>query len=84
MKLRIPKPVPEIAAPQGDHQSNLLRWLTDRRTAEYFGDTFKLRADVLAAVITGGNLAEVARQHGVTRAAASKSARRAKALFGNL
>jgi hypothetical protein len=82
MKLRLPTPLPEIA-PKGE-STNLVRWLTDARTAEYFGDTFKLRADVLAAVITGGNLAAVARQHGVTRAAASKSARRAKAIFGNL
>ena len=62
----------------------LTAWLTDPRTAEYFGATFKLRADVLAAVITGGNLAAVARQHGVTRAATSKQARRAKSIYGNL
>ena len=60
---------------------NLKQWLTDPRTAEYFGKTFKLRADVLAAVIAGGNLAEIARQHGVSRAAASKQARRATAIF---
>jgi hypothetical protein len=63
-------------------KNNLLEWLTDPRTAEYFGPTFRLRADVLAAVITGGNLAEVARQHGVTRAAAAKNSSRAKRIFG--
>jgi hypothetical protein len=62
----------------------LTAWLTDPRSAEYFGDTFKLRAAVLAALITGGNLAEVGRQHGVTRAAASKQGRRAKSIYGNL
>jgi hypothetical protein len=62
----------------------LTAWLTDPRTAEYFGDTFALRADVLNAVINGGNLAAVARQHDVTRAAASKQARRAKTIYGNL
>jgi hypothetical protein len=62
----------------------LLQWLTDPRTAEYFGPTFRLRADVLAAVITGGNLAEVARQHDVTRAAAAKNSSRAKRIFGEL
>lgn len=64
-------------------KNNLLEWLTDPRTAEYFGPTFRLRADVLAAVITGGNLAEVARQHGVTRAAAAKNSSRAKRIFGD-
>ncbi|HUZ07477.1 MAG TPA: hypothetical protein VMV89_08305 [Candidatus Paceibacterota bacterium] len=63
---------------------NLIQWLTDPRTAAYFGDTFKLRADVLAAIITGGNLAAVARQHGVTRAATSKQGRRVRAIFGEL
>ena len=84
MRIQIPVSQPEIAAPQGDPHSNLAKWLLDPRTQEYFGDTFKLRADCLAAVITGDNLAAVARRHGVTRAAASKSARRAQKLFGNL
>ncbi len=65
-------------------QDHLVHWLTDPKTAEYFGDTFKLRADVLNAVITGGNLAAVARQHGVTKQAASKQARRARSIYGDL
>ena len=65
------------------HESNLTAWLLDPRTAQYFGSTFKLRADVLAAVITGTKLAAVARQHGVTRAAASKQARLARCIFGS-
>jgi len=78
------KPIspPEIAVHQGD-ENNLIRWLSDPRGQKYFGHTFTLRADVLVAVITGGNLAAVARQHGVTRAAASKQARLAKSIFGN-
>lgn len=64
-------------------QNHILEWLNDPRMAEYLGPTFKLRADVLATVITGGNLAAVARQHGVTRAAAAKNAHRAKAIFGD-
>ncbi|MEI9961791.1 MAG: hypothetical protein WDM76_11840 [Limisphaerales bacterium] len=63
--------------------ANLIHWLTDPRTLEYFGPTFRLRADVLAAVITNGNMAAVARQHGVTRAAAAKNSRRAKRIFGD-
>lgn len=65
------------------HTDHLIEWLTDPRTAEYFGPTFRLRADVLAGAITGGNLAKIARQHGVTRAAAAKNARRAKQIFGD-
>jgi hypothetical protein len=63
--------------------NHILEWLNDPRTAEYFGSTFKLRADVLAAVITNGNMAAVARQHGVTRAAAAKNSSRAKRIFGD-
>jgi hypothetical protein len=58
--------------------------LTDPRTAQYFGEAWKLKAGVLAAVITGGNLAGVALEHGVTAEAAYKYARRAKALFPTL
>ena len=65
-------------------QNYILEWLNDPRTAEYFGPTYRLRADVLAAVITGGNLAEVARQHNVTRAAAAKNSKRAKRIFGDV
>jgi hypothetical protein len=64
--------------------TNLARWLTDARTAEFFGPSFAFRADVLACVIEGGNLSAIARQHGLTRAAASKQARRAKSIFGDL
>ena len=65
------------------NQNYLLEWLLDPRTAEYFGPTYRLRADVLAAYIQGGNLSVVARAHGVTRAAATKNGRRAQRIFGN-
>jgi hypothetical protein len=84
MNLPIPTFPPEVTASPAEPNSNLAAWLSDPRTAQYFGDTFKLRADVLAAVITRGNLAAVARLHGVTRAATSKTARLAKSIFGNL
>jgi hypothetical protein len=84
MRITVKPPAIEHSAPPGEQESHLAAWLTDPRTAEYFGTTFRLRADVLAAVITRGNLAAVARQHGVSRAAASKQARLAKSIFGNL
>jgi len=63
---------------------NLAAWLTDPRTAEYFGESWAFKADILEAVINGQKLAPVARQHGVTRSAASKQAGRARAIFGEL
>jgi transposase-like protein len=59
----------------------LLQWINHPETADYFGKAFKLKAAVLTALVTGSSLADVARRHGVTRQAASKEARRAKALF---
>ena len=83
MKTDHPTPQPDFTANPGEPDSNLARWLTDARTAEYFGgDTFRLRADVLAAVIIGGNLAAVARQHGVSKQAAWKQSKRTRDVFG--
>jgi hypothetical protein len=60
---------------------NLAAWLTSPESKVYFGAAWALKADVLAAVITGGNLSDVAREHRVTRAAASAQAVRAKSIF---
>ena len=79
-----PTPPPDFAVSPGEPNTNLARWLTDARTAEFFGQSFTLKADVLACLIRRGNLSDVARAHGLTRAAASKQARRAKALFGDM
>lgn len=84
MNLPIPTFPPEFTASPAEPNSNLARWLTDARTAEFFGASFTLKADVLACLIQRGNLSDVARAHGLTRAAASKQARRAKALFGDM
>lgn len=80
------------AAPLGSDESAsavsgngyLAAWFFHDRADEFFGESFGLKMDVLACLIQRGNLAEVARRHGVTRAAASKQARRARALFGEL
>ena len=78
-----PTPTPKHA-PQVGPNSHLAAWLAHPATAEYFGESFTLKADVLACLIRRGNLSAVARTHGLTRAAASKQARRAKALFGDM
>lgn len=47
----------------------------------YFGGAFELKRDVLTALIYGGNLAEIGRKHGCTRAAVSKQLCRARRIF---
>ena len=62
--------------------SNLDRWLTDARTVEFFGPSWQLKADILRHLIEGGgSLAEIARQHHVSRSAVSKHFRTAKAIW---
>jgi hypothetical protein len=81
MKLRLPTPPAELAI-QGEHEANLVKWLLDPRSQEFFGTTFTRRAAVLAAVVSGRSLAAVAREHGISKQAAWKQGQRAKAAFG--
>lgn len=63
--------------------NNLLSWLKDPRSDEFFGRSFVIKFEVLAHHMTGqGTLAEIARRHGVTKAAMTRHARRARELFG--
>jgi hypothetical protein len=59
-------------------------WLLDPRAEKYFGGSFRLKLEVLACAIDGGNVSAVARERGVTRQAASKHARKAWEVFGFL
>ena len=61
--------------------NNLVQWLTNPLASAYFGRAFALKADVLAGVITGANLAEIAKRHGVTRQAATMQAIRARKML---
>lgn len=62
--------------------ANLTSWLSGPEAANFFGRTFTLRLAVLSAVVTGApSLAEVARAHGISRAAASKQGRKARAML---
>jgi hypothetical protein len=64
--------------------ANLTAWLSDPRGQQYFGRTFTVRAAVLAHILTGtGTLADVAREHKISRQAAHKHYRRAIALYGS-
>jgi hypothetical protein len=61
---------------------NLLAWLTDPRTAEYFGTTFTVKADVLAHLLTGdGTLADIGRRRGISRQAVHKHAVKARKIY---
>ncbi len=61
---------------------NLIQWLSDPKSAEYFGRSFAIRADVLAHLITGaGSLAEIGRTHGVSRQAVQKHAAKSRAIY---
>jgi AraC-like DNA-binding protein len=63
--------------------NNLTAWLSDPRGEKYFGRTFAVRAAVLAHLLTGtGTLADVAREHGVSRQAVHRHFRRALAIYG--
>lgn len=62
-------------------QKNAVEFLTDRRTLEFFGDAFALKAEVLTAILTGASLADVALRNGVTREAVYKQARKARRIF---
>jgi hypothetical protein len=62
--------------------SNLIEWLSDKKSVAYFGKSFAIRADVLAHLITGdGSLAEIGRQHGVSRQAVQKHAVKARTIY---
>jgi hypothetical protein len=65
--------------------NKLAEFLADKRTLEFFGPGFALKADILASMIRGdgrGCLTRIAKLHSVTRSAASAQARRAQAIFG--
>lgn len=63
--------------------SDLVKFLRSPEADKYFGPTFLIRADVLAHHLTGaGTLAAIASKHGVSKAAMTRHARRAREIFG--
>jgi hypothetical protein len=61
---------------------NLIEWLTDSRSAAFFGRSFAIRADVLAHLITGnGSQSEIGRKHKVSKQAVWKHAQKARTIF---
>lgn len=76
---------PPPTSSQNENSGGLEAWLSDPRAAEFFGEAFALKFEILAGLLQDKcNLAEIGRRHGVGRAAASKQATRAKKIFGLL
>ena len=65
--------------PPAEKPNHLAAWLQDRRVLAYLGKDTDLKLDVLGAFLLGGNMAAVARKHGVTRQAANNHLRKLKA-----
>lgn len=61
---------------------NLVAWLNSPAADAYFGHAFVLKFAALAATAQGRNLAEIARQHGVSRQRTHALAKQARELFG--
>ena len=61
----------------------LVRWLSDDRARAYFGPHFAVKVDVLLHVLngTGGSLADIAREHGISRQAVRKHRQRAWRIY---
>jgi hypothetical protein len=59
-------------------------FLTDPRLVKYFGGSFEIKADVLAAMLAGKKLSPVAARHGVSMESVWKPARTLRRLFPNL
>ena len=65
------------------NKSSLEKWLASPSADAYFGRAFVLKFAVLTQIIRGkGNLAQLARQHGVCKQAVYKHAHKAREVFG--
>lgn len=61
---------------------HLITWLSDERGEKFFGRAFKIKASILAHLITGeGSLSEIARQHGISRQAVHEHAQRGRKIY---
>lgn len=61
---------------------NLIQWLTDEKSAAFFGRAFAIKADVLAHLLTGnGTLADIGRRRGISRQAVHKHAVKARKIY---
>ncbi len=85
MKAPIPTHAPGCAVDHGEHEPNLLQWLTDPRGRKFFGRAFEIKSSVLVHVLTGeGSLAEIAATHGVSRQAVHWHAVKARKIYVKL
>ena len=76
------KPTRLEKASQGARESNLLCFLSDPRSEEFFGRPFQIKSAVLAHLLTGdGSLAELARKLGTSRQLVHWHASRAMKIY---
>lgn len=62
--------------------NHLIQWLTDEKSAAFFGRAFTIKADVLAHLLTGdGTLADIGRRRGISRQAVHRHAVKARKIY---
>ena len=62
--------------------NNLIQWLTDPKSAAFFGRAFAVKADILAHLLTAdGTLAAIGRRHGISRQAVHRHALKARKIY---
>jgi hypothetical protein len=66
-----------------DVHDHLRDWITHPGMETYHGRGYTLRNAVLAAVVRGGNISDVAREYKVSQQFANRLARRARSIFLN-
>jgi AcrR family transcriptional regulator len=66
------------------NNSNLIEWLSDSRSADYFTKSFEIRAAVLVFLLIGqgGSLAEIGRRYGVSRQSIHRHFKKAQEVYG--
>ncbi|MGC3958417.1 MAG: hypothetical protein QM813_10885 [Verrucomicrobiota bacterium] len=60
---------------------SFVEFLGTPESDRYFGRTFVVKADVLATLLSGGKLCDVAAKHRLTKSALTRHAKRARAVF---
>lgn len=68
--------------PPASGENHLAEWLSDPRADVYFGRTFRLRFEMLVALLSGETAASVGRRCNVSKQAASVQSKRARAIYG--
>ena len=74
---------PAMKSKKQNQNAGIEAWVMHPGATTYFSKSFAFKLDILACMLTGGVLADVARKHGLTRGAASKPKRLAEKAYGD-